>query len=172
MHTGLVARAFQSLFTAMRPVKACVQCRSGKRRCDRTGDSACSQCTQRDLPCSAAINSFHESQSHTPPQLFARVLAARPDEEVIYLVDLYFQFIHNQPHSLFHEQTFRSSVIAGAVAPPVLFSMIGMSARYKRASESVPQDLHLASFNRATGLPHSRMYGLAGPCTAPKARLH
>lgn len=111
----------------MRPVKACLQCRTGKRRCDWIRDSACSQCLQRNLSCSAAIPA---SQSPTAAQPLPPIISTRSREEVIHLVDLYFRFIHNQPHSLFHMSTFKASVVAGTVSQPVLLSMIGMSARY------------------------------------------
>lgn len=58
--------------------------------------------------------------------------STRSREEEIYLVGLYFKFIHDQPHSLFHKPTFEASVDAGTVSQPVLLSMMGMSARYKR----------------------------------------
>lgn len=118
--------AFRPACSTMRPVKACLQCRSGKRRCDRTGDLACSQCIQRNLPCSAAINSLQSAQSLPP------VVSTRSSEETIHLVDLYFRFIHDQPHSLFHQPSFKASVVAGTASPPVLLSMMGMAARYIR----------------------------------------
>jgi hypothetical protein len=52
-----------------------------------------------------------------------------PTEEEVELVDLYFKYIHNQPHSIFHEATFKQSVLEGTVSQPVLLAMIGMSAR-------------------------------------------
>lgn len=110
----------------MRPVKACLQCRTGKRRCDQVGTSACSQCLQRNLPCSAARDELTESPTSPP----LPVLSARSSEEM-HLVDLYFRFIHDQPHSLFHEPSFKASVVAGTVSQHVLLGMMGLSARYK-----------------------------------------
>lgn len=52
------------------------------------------------------------------------------DEETILLVDLYFRFIHDQPHSLFHKPSLRSSVLAGLVSKPVLYGILGNAARY------------------------------------------
>ncbi|KAF5003572.1 hypothetical protein FDECE_9886 [Fusarium decemcellulare] len=114
----------------MRPAKACLQCRSGKRRCDRTGDSACTQCIQRHLACSAVANNDQPSQSSITTQPRPAAPSTFCSEETIHLVDLYFQFIHNQPHSLFHEATFKQSVISGTVSQPVLLGMMGMSARF------------------------------------------
>lgn len=50
-------------------------------------------------------------------------------EEIIYLVDLYFEYIHDKPHSLFHEPSLKGSVLDGTVSRTVLLSMIGLSAR-------------------------------------------
>lgn len=111
----------------MRPVKACLQCRAGKRRCDRVGYSACNQCVHRNLQCSAAV-ALRESRPTLPrPPLLEQ---CHPDKEVLHLVDLYFQFMNDQPHSIFHEPTFKLSVVAGTVSQPVLFGMMGLSARY------------------------------------------
>ncbi|KAF5702664.1 hypothetical protein FGLOB1_9478 [Fusarium globosum] len=49
-------------------------------------------------------------------------------DETMYLVDLYFRFIHDSPHSLFHEPTFKASVAEGTVSKPVLLAMLGLSA--------------------------------------------
>lgn len=50
-------------------------------------------------------------------------------EEIIYLVDLYFEYIHDKPHSLFHEPSLKGSVVDGTVSRAVLLSMVGLSAR-------------------------------------------
>lgn len=47
----------------------------------------------------------------------------------MYLVDLYFRFMHDSPHSLFHEPTFKARVVEGTVSQPVLLAMMGLSAR-------------------------------------------
>jgi hypothetical protein len=58
--------------------------------------------------------------------------ASAVDDETIYLVDLYFRFIHDQPHSLFHKPSLRSNVVAGLVREPVLFGILGNAARYDK----------------------------------------
>jgi hypothetical protein len=55
---------------------------------------------------------------------------SQPDGETFYLVDLYFRYYNDKPHSLFHEHTFKASVAAGTVSQPVLLAMMGLSARY------------------------------------------
>lgn len=126
----------------MRPATACTQCRVGKRRCDlTTATGSCSPCTRRNLPCSAGNTNISsdniEQPSHkfTPPQPHQQ-LASPASEEEIALVNLYFQYIHNLPHSLFHEATFKQSVVQGTVSKPVLLAMMGMSARLGHLDES------------------------------------
>ena len=47
----------------------------------------------------------------------------------MYLVDLYFRYIHDKPHSIFPEASFKASVVDGTVSQKVLLSMIGLSSR-------------------------------------------
>ncbi|WZH47740.1 Zn2-C6 fungal-type domain-containing protein [Fusarium acuminatum] len=58
------------------------------------------------------------------------ILSPHTSNEHIYLVDLYFIFLHDKPHTLFHEPTFKASVAEGTVSQPVLLAMMGMSARF------------------------------------------
>lgn len=113
--------------SSMRPATACAQCRVGKRRCDLTANAGtCTPCARRNLPCSAGGT---EPSRITQQPRSPRELPSVTSEEELQLVDLYFQFIHNQPHSLFHEATFKRNVVEGTVSKPVLLAMIGMSAR-------------------------------------------
>ncbi|CEI41727.1 unnamed protein product [Fusarium venenatum] len=121
----------------MRPPTACLNCRTGKRKCDRTANLPCSPCLQRNLPCPGNAETTRLSESPTAK----RPLAPQPQlnirEEEIHLVDLYFRFIHNSPHSLFHEPTFKDTVVQGTVSKPVLLAMMGMSARFAAQPEIV-----------------------------------
>jgi hypothetical protein len=67
------------------------------------------------------------------------VLPGHSGPEVLYLVDLYFKFIHDKAHSLFHEQSFKSSVANGTASRHVLLSMIGLSARYDHSVHIILQ---------------------------------
>ena len=62
------------------------------------------------------------------------VLAICADPNTLHLVDLYFLYIHDQPHSLFHEPSFKASVASGTVSRIVLLAMMGLSARYLHSS--------------------------------------
>lgn len=111
----------------MRPSKACLQCRNGKRRCDRAGSSACTQCVQRNLQCSAAANRDRPARVAVQPLLPHQ---SRPDADALHLVDLYFRYYNDRPHSIFHEHTFRTSLVAGTISQTILLAMMGLSARY------------------------------------------
>ncbi|KAK0389911.1 hypothetical protein NLU13_3484 [Sarocladium strictum] len=112
----------------MRPIKACLQCRTAKRKCDRKHGSACSQCAVRNIACSDSVKAV--TLTPPPARLPLPPRASPVDEETILLVDLYFRFIHDQPHSLFHKPSLRSSVLAGLVSKPVLYGILGNAARF------------------------------------------
>ena len=120
---------------SMRPTKACVQCRSGKRRCDGVKNAACIQCVRRHLPCSA-VSWDQSSQSQIQGQYIAPTDEASTSysdfdsEHLSSLIDYYFRFINDKPHSLFHEPSFRASVATGKASPTVLRCMMAMCARF------------------------------------------
>jgi hypothetical protein len=45
------------------------------------------------------------------------------------LVDLYFQYIHDQFHSLFHRPTFTDDVANGRIPAVILFAIFALSSR-------------------------------------------
>ena len=110
---------------------ACLQCRTGKRKCRsvRIGDS-CNPCIRKSLPCSNR-SSRRRYQPHDNSLIPAPCDNIQPpySDEVIYLVDLYFDYIHDKPHTLFHEPSFKASVVDGTVSRTVLLCIIGLSAR-------------------------------------------
>lgn len=46
-----------------------------------------------------------------------------------HLVELYLQFIHDKPHTLFHPPTLRAQVRKDAVPRVILFSIMSLAAR-------------------------------------------
>jgi hypothetical protein len=113
----------------MRPVTACLQCRVGKRKCDRNGNGTCFQCLQRKLTCSAASEAHGDVQAATiqwPLGSFQTPF----ERESTHLVDLYFRYMHDKPHTLFHEPSTKASVANKTISRTVLMSMMGLSARY------------------------------------------
>jgi hypothetical protein len=156
----------------MRPPKACLNCRTSKRRCDRADTSAaCSQCVQRNLQCPTGITSPQLPRSSAPQDSPRCIQSFHQQEENVYLVDLYFRFIHDSPHSLFHEPTFKASVAEGTVSKPVLLAMLGLSARYV-IFLSVCMKEPLSSSDESPGLLRSRTLLLVGQCIALKLLQH
>lgn len=48
---------------------------------------------------------------------------------ILELVDLYFDLIHDQFHTLFHRPTFTDEVAKGEGKPAILYAMLALSAR-------------------------------------------
>lgn len=53
-----------------------------------------------------------------------------PTTIVLEIVELYFDLIHDQFHTLFHRPTFTETVEKGTAPPVILYAMIALSARY------------------------------------------
>ena len=81
----------------------------------------------RSLPCSDAVAVGNGDRS---PRALPATLSTREGEEITYLLELYFQYYHDQPHSLFHEATFKQDAASNLVPKQVLYAMMGISARY------------------------------------------
>jgi hypothetical protein len=108
---------------------ACLQCRSGKRKCDKALGTACEQCKKRGLQCSSLQRDAPTAALF--PSLQASPPSSLPPAEVIEeLVDLYICYIHNKPHSLFHEPSLRQAARDGTLHHGVLFGIAGISARF------------------------------------------
>ncbi|KAK6538411.1 hypothetical protein TWF694_011287 [Orbilia ellipsospora] len=126
----------------MRISTACLQCRTGKRKCspDHTG-SPCRQCLQRKQSCSHERNyARHRLDRHIRSPLLSEadpVEAVRPpySEEVANLIDLYFDYIHDKPHVIFHEPSFKKGVKEGWATRGLVLCMIALSARFAEDPE-------------------------------------
>lgn len=126
----------------MRPPTACVACRNRRRKCEVTTPGApCVYCKNRDVLCSFAASPTANglwTQSPTSPknpevelvrcQSISTQLPPRP--LCIQLVELYFQYIHDTFHTLFHRPSVIQDVIDGTFPNVTLFAMISLSARY------------------------------------------
>lgn len=53
-----------------------------------------------------------------------------PPEVMDEIANLYFIHCHNQPYSVFHEQSFKMNLQAGLIAPEVQYCVLGMAVRY------------------------------------------
>lgn len=52
-----------------------------------------------------------------------------PPEVMDEIANLYFIHCHNQPYSVFHEQSFKMNLQAGLIAAEVQYCMLGMAIR-------------------------------------------
>jgi len=117
------------IYSIMKISTACTQCRVGKRRCSyvRIGDS-CNPCIKRNLPCSNQASRRQRTGNSSSTELCDAVQPPY-SEDIIHLVDLYFDYIHDKPHSLFHEPSFKASITDGTVSRTVLLSIIAITSR-------------------------------------------
>ncbi|OQV05348.1 Fungal specific transcription factor domain-containing protein [Cladophialophora immunda] len=128
----------------MRPPTACVVCRTRRRKCEVTAAGApCAYCTSRKLSCSFApfpptdTAWPNQSPTTTPETVTSGLTRCQsittdlPSQPLcIDLVELYFRYIHDTFHSLFHPPSVMEDVINGTIPRVLLFAMISLSARF------------------------------------------
>lgn len=147
----------------MRPSTACVACRKRRRRCETVSQGqACLHCIDRGVNCSFTAkanvsNGIWASSPISPTitefeltrcQSISTQLPTRP--LCIELVDLYFRYIHDTFHSIFHRPSLMEEVEAGTVPTVLLFGIISLSARFS-------DDAFFAGSDpRARGRPYAR----------------
>ena len=125
--------------------------RSRRRRCQTPAfGTACTFCTARNLPCTRDTQSINRP-ARTPTDGAQQLLASIPNEPVssphlvsedipqsnglpskalcLELANLYFDYIHDQFHSLFHRPSLLRDIEAGVTPPVIVFAMIALSAR-------------------------------------------
>ena len=140
----------------MKVASACLQCRIGKRKCGKSpAGTACPQCTSRGIQCSGlrAITAPTATATANPSRLRLQLQPAThrptslemdrhqlPSREITTeLIDLYISYLHDKPHTLFHEPSLRASAAEGTLSPAVLFGIFGLAAR------SVPRNRPLST---------------------------
>ena len=126
----------------MRPPTACVACRNRRRKCEVTKPKErCVYCAKRDVTCS------FEAPTSAPNGLWAAPASPTtsefelrrcqsistqlpPRHLCIELTKLYFQYIHDTFHSLFHAPSTIQDVEDGTLPRVLLFGIISLSARF------------------------------------------
>lgn len=126
--------------------------RARRRRCtwpDNSAATSCEYCASRHLRCvqeppeggyyhkrqARLQESGHGEQALSPTQS-ASLSFTGPHVELppmplrLELASLYFDYIHDQFHSLFHRPSFMADVASDRVAPVVLLAIFALSARY------------------------------------------
>ncbi|KAK8013958.1 hypothetical protein PG990_007254 [Apiospora arundinis] len=139
----------------MRRPSACVACRARRRKCNfghEADATACEYCLSRGMPCTQAPPEggyYAQRQTkiqmsgviHSPPASaqnepsrwstnVSRVAELPPMPLRLELVKLYFDFIHDQFHSLYHRPSFMDDVVNDRVPSIVLFAIFALSSRF------------------------------------------
>ncbi|CZR53483.1 uncharacterized protein PAC_03362 [Phialocephala subalpina] len=128
----------------MRVSTACQACRSRRRKCDTPQlGASCTYCSERGIQCTR--DSSNPQVSNNVPKgpasngLQPRAIVSQlttpsnglpPLSICLELVNLYFDFIHDQFHSLFHRPSIVEEVESGRASPVILLAMMALSARF------------------------------------------
>ncbi|KAJ5161059.1 hypothetical protein N7492_006451 [Penicillium capsulatum] len=125
----------------MRQARACRACRERRRRCETQAPGlACKHCVAKRLACtnseiSQGPRDYIDSHSlgnptagllHVPPAQCP--LPAKP--LAVELSELYFHYVHDQFHTLFHPPSFMQDLKCGKAPPILLYGMMALSARF------------------------------------------
>ncbi|PSN60743.1 hypothetical protein BS50DRAFT_505911 [Corynespora cassiicola Philippines] len=118
----------------MRVAKACVQCRSAKRKCCVDQDGPCKPCRQKNHICSLAPEAplLRKASQIITPAIDEHLL---PTETRVELIDLYLEFLHGKPHTLFHPKQLRAAAHHGIIPNHVLLPLAGLACRFSESSE-------------------------------------
>ncbi|KAI1846587.1 hypothetical protein JX265_009109 [Neoarthrinium moseri] len=136
-----------------------------RRRCiwpAKAGATACEYCSSRRLRCvqeppeggyyhkrQSRLQETSHGESSTSPNPLPTLAFTGPHVELppmplrLELVNLYFDYIHDQFHSIFHRPTFVDSVRDDKVSPAVLLAIFALSARFSTSEllgETDPRD--------------------------------
>ncbi|KAB5545467.1 fungal-specific transcription factor [Coniochaeta sp. 2T2.1] len=138
----------------MRHSTACAACRNRRRKCLVPPDGGiCAYCSDQNIACLRAgsihrpgsggrirprpstITSHKQSQPQPnhPLSLSPRRSSPAdiPDKALTFdLVELYFTYIHDQFHSLFHRPSFILDLHRGCAPPVIVYAMLALSARF------------------------------------------
>lgn len=137
----------------MRLATACVSCRTHKRKCtfQAGSNTPCEQCTRQNLPCSLG-STKPEARFGDRSEVSAHSLnldQLDPDL-ALYFVELYLHFMHDRPHSLFHEPTLRRSIVEHTMRQDLLFAICCLGCRF--SDDQTHRDLRGAFFRRSQAL--------------------
>ena len=117
---------------------ACTYCNERGLQCTRdssTQSPSSSQSQSRSVKSKSAskdvaVRELAPSSSNMYPQRVTQQSYELPTRELyLELVHLYFDFIHDQFHTLFHRPTFIEDVENDRAPPIIIFAMMALSAR-------------------------------------------
>lgn len=139
----------------MKPSKACQQCRRSKRKCVNDEDGTvgnaarCIPCQRRDISCSLSVK--RSKQARLAPATLSspeedkdkNILAKKPISSVAGLISLYFKFIHDRPHSLFHEKTLWKDFHDRKLPESQLYALCSIGSRFSHDPQDHTQTVAL-----------------------------
>lgn len=120
----------------MKVAKSCLQCREAKKRCLQIQGEACSPCIKRKVQCSFEQSSRKQSRRKLEPAITkdsedsACPCSVLSTSAILDLVDRYIEYVHDKPHSLFHQPTLRQAVRYRTLRPVLLCGICGIGARF------------------------------------------
>ncbi|KAL4904754.1 hypothetical protein BDW74DRAFT_167995 [Aspergillus multicolor] len=131
----------------MKAARACHQCRSSKRRCNRPGPGEpCRSCQLRGISCSAELRRQavstkpvrRETLLDDPPrqcQGHSRTPPCLSWAMSVEFVELYLDKIHDQAHSIFHPATLRAQLRNGTVGRALLCAICALGSKFSSYSD-------------------------------------
>lgn len=129
----------------MKHPTACLQCRATKRKCTQNptdSRTACLACQSRKIECSKPWNGPRlqpitpwRTQGERPLAPLTTLppstidLQPASSKDICEFIRLYFHFIHDRPHSLFHERTLWDEIRDGSLPECLLVAICAMGCR-------------------------------------------
>lgn len=130
-----------------------------RRKCDIPAPgSSCSYCSARGLFCTRKQVSVPK-ESSTPEESITGTVSipekcTLPDQPLCTeLVELYFDYVHDKFHSLFHRPSLIEDIRRGQAPENLLYGILALSARYAFNSARMNQNLTRVDFRITFPLP-------------------
>lgn len=136
----------------MKHATACPQCRIAKRKCTQDpadSESACLACQSRRIECSRPWK--RPRSCHLPSRVLPKMtlstsvgatdlpIKLASDKDIREFIRLYFRYIHDRPHSLFHEQSLWNAVSNCSLPESLSTAICALGCRF--AEEPGQRDL-------------------------------
>lgn len=96
----------------------------------------CTPCDSRNITCSRTATATTPKDLRPRPQKYQssedpiRFVSTLSSEETIQLVELYLRFVHDRPHSLFHEKTLLGEIHMGTIPEALLLAICAVGCRF------------------------------------------
>ena len=134
----------------MRHSTSCAECRRAKGKCVRSEqDDRCKTCIRKRTHCSFEVRSPPQKQPLRPTPNEGVTDPLLSSDDVEDLVKCYFAYIHDRPHSLFHEATIWADIRSGSIRQSLLYAICGLAASLSSRPHLKAIGPKLASRSRA-----------------------